>query len=101
MRHASASLGVPGQVASSGLDATSWTSRPTSPPVRKLPTSCAQGEEATDTWSDVRTLNDTRVGIETNAAWTGTIAGLVTAPGTWEQCLQGYGPFTKNGGGVC
>jgi len=60
-----------------------------------------QGEEATDVWSDVRTLNDTRVGIETNAAWTGTIAGLVTAPGTWEQCLQGYGPFTKNGGGVC
>ena len=61
----------------------------------------AQGEPATDTWSDVRTLNDTQVGIERNAAWTGTIAGLVTAPGTWEQCLQGYGPFTKNGGGVC
>ena len=49
----------------------------------------------------MRSLNDTRVGIETNAAFTGAIAGLVTAPGTWELCLQGYGPLNHGSGGVC
>ena len=60
-----------------------------------------QGGIDTDSFSDVRTLNDTQVGIEGNAAWTGTVAALVNAAGTWEQCLQGYGPFSKNTGGVC
>lgn len=46
-------------------------------------------------------MNDTKVGIETNAAFTGAVAGLVTAPGTWELCLQGYGPLNHGSGGVC
>ena len=46
----------------------------------------------------MRTLNGTRVGIETNAAFTGAIASLVGAPGNWELCLQGYGPLNKGTG---
>ena len=60
-----------------------------------------QGGYDSDTFSDVRPLNDTRVGIEANAAFTGAIAGLAKAPGTWAQCLQGYGPLNHGSGGVC
>ena len=47
-----------------------------------------------DSFVDVRTSNDSRVDIGNNAAITSTCAGLVDAPGTWEQCLQGYGVLT-------
>lgn len=47
-----------------------------------------------DSYLDVRTNNDSRVDIGNNAAITGTCAGLVDAPGTWEQCLQGFGVLT-------
>lgn len=56
---------------------------------------------ASDNFADVRSLNDTKVGIEANAAFTGAIAGLIMAPGNWELCLQGYGPFNRGSGGVC
>lgn len=47
-----------------------------------------------DSYEDVRTSNDSRVDIGTNVAITGTAAGLIDAPGTWEQCLQGFGVLT-------
>ncbi len=37
------------------------------------------------------TTNNTIVSLDTNAAVPGSLAGLKIAPGTWEQCLQGYG----------
>lgn len=50
----------------------------------------------TDDFVDDRTLNSSRVGIANNVGFTGTAAGMNQATGTWEQCLQGYGEFTKN-----
>lgn len=40
---------------------------------------------------DVRSQNDTRVAIHNNAGFMGVVAAMHDAPGTWEQCLQGYG----------
>lgn len=37
---------------------------------------------------DLRTLNQTRVILEYNAGFTGAMAAMVEAPGTWEVCLQ-------------
>ena len=37
---------------------------------------------------DLRTLNQTRVMLEYNAGFTGAMAAMVEAPGTWEVCLQ-------------
>lgn len=48
----------------------------------------------------MRNLNSTRVGIETNAAFTGAIASLIQAPGNWNLCLQGYGPLNKGTGDI-
>ncbi|KAK9803066.1 hypothetical protein WJX73_005558 [Symbiochloris irregularis] len=53
-----------------------------------------------DNYQDVRTSNDSRVSITNNAGITGTMAGLVKAPGTWDSCLQGFGVLTGSGG-VC
>ena len=41
-----------------------------------------------DTLSDVRTSNDTRVTIDNNAAAISALAGLNEASGSWDQCLQ-------------
>ena len=40
---------------------------------------------------DVRSQNDSRVAIHNNAGFMGVVASMRDAPGTWEQCLQGYG----------
>jgi endoglucanase len=45
---------------------------------------------------DIRTQNSSRVYIENNAGFQGALAALAEAPGTWEQCLQGYGVLTKD-----
>lgn len=45
---------------------------------------------------DLRTLNSSRVYIENNAGFQGALAAMVEAPGTWEQCLQGYGVLTQD-----
>jgi hypothetical protein len=37
---------------------------------------------------DLRTLNQTHVMLEYNAGFTGAMAAMVEAPGTWEVCLQ-------------
>ena len=37
---------------------------------------------------DVRTLNQTRLILEYNAGFTGAMAAMEEAPGTWEVCLQ-------------
>ncbi len=50
----------------------------------------------TDDFVDERTLNSSRVGIVNNVGFTASAAGMNQASGTWEQCLQGYGEFTKN-----
>lgn len=44
---------------------------------------------------DVRSQNDTRVPIHNNAGFVGVVASMHDAPGTWEQCLQGYGVLNK------
>lgn len=53
-----------------------------------------------DDYKDVRTSNDSRVSIENNAGITGAMAGLITAPGSWDSCLQGFGVLTGDGA-VC
>lgn len=50
----------------------------------------------TDTFPDVRTSNTSRVAPEYNAGFTGALAGLNEAPGTWDMCLQGWGVLTKD-----
>ncbi|KAK9804363.1 hypothetical protein WJX72_009368 [[Myrmecia] bisecta] len=49
-----------------------------------------------DSFQDMRTNNDTRVTIDYNAGFTGVLAGLHSASGTWAQCLQGVGVLTKD-----
>ena len=49
-----------------------------------------------DDFPDVRSQNESRIDIVNNAAFAGTAAGLIDAPGTWEQCLQGYGVLSKD-----
>ena len=44
---------------------------------------------------DVRSQNDTRVPIHNNGGFVGVVASMHDAPGTWEQCLQGYGVLNK------
>jgi endoglucanase len=44
---------------------------------------------------DVRSQNDTRVPIHNNVGFIGSVASMHDAPGTWEQCLQGYGVLNK------
>ena len=41
-----------------------------------------------DTLSDDRTSNDTRVSIDNNAGAISALAGLNEATGSWDQCLQ-------------
>lgn len=52
--------------------------------------------EFSDSYMDLRTSNASRVDLGNNAAFAGTCAGLINAPGTWEQCLQGFGVLTKD-----
>lgn len=52
--------------------------------------------EYEDDFMDVRDSNSSKVDIVNNAAFAGTCAGLVNAPGTWDQCLQGYGVLSKD-----
>ena len=49
-----------------------------------------------DTWADVRTSNESRVGMELTAGYTSALAGMqeLTKP-SWPQCLQGYGVWSK------
>lgn len=43
----------------------------------------------TDTFVDDRSSQDSQVGIENNAGWTGALAAAVQVPqGTWDRCLQ-------------
>ena len=49
---------------------------------------------------DVRSNNGSRVQIEFNSGFQGTLASMLEAPGTWEQCLQGYGALTR-GDNIC
>ena len=55
-----------------------------------------QFADFSDSYLDVRTENASRVDIGNNVAITGTCAGLTNAPGTWEQCLQGFGVLTSD-----
>lgn len=51
----------------------------------------------TDTWTDVRSNNMTRVVVEYNAGWQGLLAGMnERSMGAWEQCLQGQGIIKKD-----
>ena len=51
----------------------------------------------TDTWTDVRSNNMTRVLVEYNAGWQGLLAGMnERSMGSWEQCLQGQGIIKKD-----
>ena len=68
----------------------------TDPNPRTLPGGVVTLAKFTDTLIDDRTLNSSRVGIMNNLGLPTTSAGLNQASGTWEQCLQGYGQFTKN-----
>lgn len=63
---------------------------------RTLPGGVVTLAKFTDQLIDDRTLNSSRVGIMNNVGLPTTSAGLKQASGTWEQCLQGYGQFTKN-----
>lgn len=56
-----------------------------------------QNPEKSDRFSDSRTSNQTWVSFEYNAGFAGVIAALRQVPGTYEQCLQGYGIFTSEG----
>ena len=49
-----------------------------------------------DTYTDTRSSNASQVDIVNNAAFAGVFAGLSNAPGTWDQCLQGYGVLNKD-----
>jgi hypothetical protein len=53
--------------------------------------------ELSDNFKDSRTSNDTWVSISTNAGLAGSIAGLNQVPGTYDQCLQGFGIFSTEG----
>ena len=55
-----------------------------------------QFSDFSDSYEDLRTDNSSRVDLGINAATAGVCAGLTNAPGTWEQCLQGYGVLTKD-----
>ena len=68
----------------------------TDPNPRTLPGGVVTLAKFTDTLIDDRTLNSSRVSIMNNLGLPTTSAGLNQASGTWEQCLQGYGQFTKN-----
>ncbi|KAL3155246.1 hypothetical protein ABBQ32_013178 [Trebouxia sp. C0010 RCD-2024] len=68
----------------------------TAPNPRTLPGGVVTLAQFTDQLIDDRTLNSSRVGIMNNVGLPTTSAGLNQASGTWEQCLQGYGQFTKN-----
>ena len=50
----------------------------------------------TDVYTDLRTSNASRVALEYNAGFTGALAGLNQAPGTWDECLQGWGVLTHD-----
>lgn len=49
-----------------------------------------------DLLKDVRDSNDTRVSIENNAGFTSVLAGLNQDSGSYSECLQGFGVFTKD-----
>lgn len=53
-------------------------------------------ESVYDNYNDTRNSNSTQVDIGNNAPFAGTFAGLSNAPGTWDQCLQGYGVLNKD-----
>ncbi|CAL8470908.1 g10450 [Coccomyxa elongata] len=55
-----------------------------------------EGPIFSDTFQDVRNLNQTRVMLEYNAGFQGAAAGLLESPGTWEVCLQGYSVLVKD-----
>lgn len=50
-----------------------------------------------DNFRDLRTSNDTWVSVEYNPGLAGIAAALNQVPGTYEQCLQGYGIFSSEG----
>ena len=49
-----------------------------------------------DFYEDARTSNDTRVGVDQNAGFTTSAAGLNEAAGTYDQCLQGIGLLQRD-----
>jgi endoglucanase len=49
-----------------------------------------------DFFEDARTSNDTRVGVDQNAGFTTSAAGLNEAAGTYDQCLQGIGLLQRD-----
>ena len=63
---------------------------------RTLPGGLVEFALFTDKYVDDRTLNSTRVGIANNVGLAATSAAMKQVAGTWEQCLQGFGEFTKN-----
>ena len=56
-----------------------------------------QNPVLSDNFQNSRTSNDTWVSIEYQAGLAGTAAALVQVPGTYEECLQGYGIFSTEG----
>jgi endoglucanase len=55
-----------------------------------------QAPRSWDYFEDNRLSNDTWVGIEQNAGFTGALAGLNEVTGTYDQCLQGYGILSRD-----
>ena len=55
-----------------------------------------EGPGHSDNYQDIRSSNSSRVQLDYNAGFQGALAGLAEAPGSWEQCLQGYGLLTKD-----
>jgi hypothetical protein len=68
-------------------------------PAWSLPNQCrcaAQDPRTWDYFEDNRASNDTWVSVELNAGFTGVMAGMNQVPGTYDQCLQGYGILARD-----
>jgi len=56
----------------------------------------AQDPRTWDYFEDNRASNDTWVSVELNAGFTGVMAGMNQVPGTYDQCLQGFGILARD-----
>ena len=66
-------------------------------PLELTKTLCmGQDARTWDFYDDTRASNDTWVSIDSNAGFTGAVAGLNQVTGTYDQCLQGYGMFARD-----
>lgn len=68
----------------------------TSPNPHSITGALVEQNAFSDILSVSRASNNSRVAPEYNAGFAGAVAGLITAPGTWAECLQGSGVLTKD-----